>query len=308
MNATKRVTALGFFDGVHLGHGSLLRRVAEVAARQGAVPAAVTFDVHPESVIMGVPVPLLNSPADRADLMRRLYGIEEVIVERFDRRMMKMPWQEFISDYLVARRGVVHVVAGHDFHFGYKGEGNPQRLREQCARLGVGCDIVQKVELGGITVSSTYIRTLIAQGEMEQANTFLGHPHILTDTVSHGKKLGSSLGFPTVNLRVPPDVLVPAHGVYASRAVFENGESRMAVTNVGVRPTVDDDHRLNVESFLLDFDGNLYGKTIRVEFYSFLREERRFASIDHLRAEISRNVQQTRDYFAKHREAFFLKR
>ena len=308
MNATKRVTALGFFDGVHLGHGSLLRRVAEVAARQGAVPAAVTFDVHPESVIMGVPVPLLNSPADRADLMRRLYGIEEVIVERFDRRMMKMPWQEFISDYLVARRGVVHVVAGHEFHFGYKGEGNPQRLREQCARLGVGCDIVQKVELGGITVSSTYIRTLIAQGEMEQANTFLGHPHILTDTVSHGKKLGSSLGFPTVNLRVPPDVLVPAHGVYASRAVFENGESRMAVTNVGVRPTVDDDHRLNVESFLLDFDGNLYGKTIRVEFYSFLREERRFASIDHLRAEISRNVQQTRDYFAKHREAFFLKR
>jgi len=308
LNATKRVTALGFFDGVHLGHGSLLRRVAEVAARQGAVPAAVTFDVHPESVIMGVPVPLLNSPADRADLMRRLYGIEEVIVERFDRRMMKMPWQEFISDYLVARRGVVHVVAGHDFHFGYKGEGNPQRLREQCARLGVGCDIVQKVELGGITVSSTYIRTLIAQGEMEQANTFLGHPHILTDTVSHGKKLGSSLGFPTVNLRVPPDVLVPAHGVYASRAVFENGESRMAVTNVGVRPTVDDDHRLNVESFLLDFDGNLYGKTIRVEFYSFLREERRFASIDHLRAEISRNVQQTRDYFAKHREAFFLKR
>jgi len=302
------VTALGFFDGVHLGHGSLLRRVAEVAARQGAVPAAVTFDVHPESVIMGVPVPLLNSPADRADLMRRLYGIEEVIVERFDRRMMKMPWQEFISDYLVARRGVVHVVAGHEFHFGYKGEGNPQRLREQCARLGVGCDIVQKVELGGITVSSTYIRTLIAQGEMEQANTFLGHPHILTDTVSHGKKLGSSLGFPTVNLRVPPDVLVPAHGVYASRAVFENGESRMAVTNVGVRPTVDDDHRLNVESFLLDFDGNLYGKTIRVEFYSFLREERRFASIDHLRAEISRNVQQTRDYFAKHREAFFLKR
>ena len=302
------MTALGFFDGVHLGHGSLLRRVAEVAARQGAVPAAVTFDVHPESVIMGVPVPLLNSPADRADLMRRLYGIEEVIVERFDRRMMKMPWQEFISDYLVARRGVVHVVAGHDFHFGYKGEGNPQRLREQCARLGVGCDIVQKVELGGITVSSTYIRTLIAQGEMEQANTFLGHPHILTDTVSHGKKLGSSLGFPTVNLRVPPDVLVPAHGVYASRAVFENGESRMAVTNVGVRPTVDDDHRLNVESFLLDFDGNLYGKTIRVEFYSFLREERRFASIDHLRAEISRNVQQTRDYFAKHREAFFLKR
>ena len=301
MNDTQRVIALGFFDGVHTGHGALLRRVTEVAAgMQGAIPAAFTFDPHPDVVIMGTQVPLINSPADRADLMRRLYGMEEVIVTRFDRRMMKMPWEEFISGHLAKQLGAVHVVAGHDFHFGYKGEGNPRRLRERCAQLGLGCDIVDKVELGGITVSSTYIRTLIAQGEIELANVFLGHPHVLTDTVSHGKKLGSTLGFPTVNLHLPADVLAPAYGVYATRVFFENGDSRMAVTNVGVRPTVDSDLHPTVESFLLDFDGNLYGEAVRVEFHTFLREERKFPSIGALRAEIMLNVEQTREYFAKY--------
>ena len=140
-----------------------------------------------------------------------------------------MPWQEFVTQYLVKENGAVHLVAGHDFHFGYKGEGNPERLAQLCAAQGIGCDIVPKVERDHITVSSTYIRTLIAQGEIERANQLLGHPHTLTDRVSHGKKLGSTLGFPTVNLRFQPGVLVPAFGVYATRVFFENGDSRPAV-------------------------------------------------------------------------------
>lgn len=300
MSRTRRAIALGFFDGVHIGHGALLRRVTEAAERENAIPAALTFDPHPDSVIMGVEVPLINTPADRADLMRRLYGIEEVMVARFDQRMMKMPWEEFVTDYLIRERGVVHVVAGHDFHFGYKGEGNPERLRAKCAELGIGCEIVDKVERDGITVSSTYIRTLIAQGEMELANAFLGHPHILTDTVTHGKKLGSTLGFPTVNLRIPPGVLVPAHGVYVARVQLGDGESHMAVTNVGFRPTVDDDRRLTVEGYLLDYFGNLYGKSVRMEFHKYLREERRFPSLEALKAEISHNIDQTREYFRTH--------
>lgn len=180
--------------------------------------------------------------------------------------MQRMDWQDFITDYLVRELNVVHVVAGHDFHFGYMGKGNPQRLREKCAQLGLGCDIIGRVEQDGITISSTYIRTLVAQGEMERANQFLGHPHTLTDTVAHGKKLGGTLGFPTVNLRFQPGVLVPAHGVYATRVTFENGESRPAVTNIGVRPTVDDGDRVTVEGFILDFQGDLYGQTVRMEF------------------------------------------
>ncbi len=298
MNSTKRVVALGFFDGVHLGHGALLRRVVEVAEEIDAVPAAFTFDPHPNAVIMGLPVPLLSCPTDRADLMSRLYGIREVLVARFDRRMMKMPWERFITDYLVEENGVVHVVAGHDFHFGYKGEGNPERLKAKCVELGIGCDIIDKVERDGITISSTYIRTLIAQGEIERANSFLGHPYTFTSHVLHGKKLGSKLGFPTVNLQLPPCVMAPANGVYATRIHTEDGASYQAVTNVGVRPTVDDGSRLNVESFLLDFSGDLYGQTLRTEFYTYLREERKFPSLDALRTEIMHNVQQTKDFFS----------
>ena len=293
----KRVIALGFFDGVHRGHAALLRTVMTEAQRRGATPSAVTFDTHPEQLIVGSPTPLINSPSDRADLMRRYYGIQEVIIARFDQRMMRMPWEEFITDFLVKEHGAVHLVAGHDFHFGYKGEGNPERLRAKCAQLGLGCDIIPKVELCGITISSTYIRGLLSQGELERANYFLGHPHTLTDTVGHGKKLGTTLGFPTVNLRFAPGVLVPAHGVYATKVYFPNGESRMAVTSIGTRPTVDSHGEVNVEGYILDFSGDLYGQTIRMEFYHFLRPEVRFPSLEALRAAIQKDADTTRRYF-----------
>lgn len=297
MNTTKRVIALGFFDGVHLGHGALLRKVAEAAERLDACACAFTFDRSPTAVITGQTVPLLSSVEDRIWLMRRYYGIQEVIVASFD-AMQRMDWQDFILQYLVRDLGVVHVVAGHDFHFGYMGKGNPQRLQEKCRELGIGCDIIGKVEQDGITISSTYIRTLIAQGEMERANQFLGHPHILTDRVAHGKKIGSStLGFPTVNLTIPNPVIVPAFGVYATRVWFD-GQCRSAVTNVGIRPTVEDnDGRVTVEGFILDFDGDLYGHQVRMEFFKHLRPEQRFHSMQALAEEIGRNAQQTRDYF-----------
>lgn len=297
MSTPKRVIALGFFDGVHKGHGALLRTVAQVADRLGAKPCAFTFDRSPTAAITGQAVPLLSSVEDRVWLMRRYYGIEEVIVAPFD-GMQKMDWQDFVSEYLQKELGAVHVVAGHDFHFGYMGKGNPQRLQEKCRELGMGCDIIQKVEQDGITISSTYIRTLIAQGEVERADQFLGHPHTLTNRVAHGKKIGTTtLGFPTVNLLIPQGVIVPAFGVYATRVWFD-GQCRCAVTNVGVRPTVEDnDGHVTVEGFILDFDGDLYGHEIRMEFYKYLRPEQCFPSMDALAAEIRRNAQQTWDYF-----------
>ena len=293
----RRVIALGFFDGVHLGHGALLRRVTEMAGRLDATAAAFTFDRHPAGAITGQNVPLLSAVEDRIWLMRRWYGIQEVIVASFD-AMQRMDWHDFVARYLVEELGVVHVVAGHDFHFGYMGKGNPQRLKERCAQLGVGCDIIEKVVQDGITISSTYIRTLIAQGEITRANEFLGHPHILTNQVTHGKKIGSStLGFPTVNLSIPPGIIVPAKGVYATRVWFD-GQCRCAVTNIGVRPTVEDnDGRVTVEGFILDFDGDLYGHQLRMEFHKYLRGERKFESMAALSQEIGRNAQQTREYF-----------
>ena len=298
MKKQRRVIALGFFDGVHLGHGALLRAVKEAADRLDARPCAFTFDKSPTAVITGQSVPLLSTVEDRVRLMRRHYGIEEVVVAPFD-AMQRMDWEDFVRRYLAEELGVVHVVAGHDFHFGYMGKGNPDRLREKCRELGMGCDIIEKVEQDGITISSTYIRTLVAQGEMERAAQFLGHPHSLTQTVTHGKGIGhSALGFPTVNLRVPEGVIVPAFGVYATRVWFD-GQSRAAVTNVGVRPTVqDNDGRVTVEGFILDFDGDLYSHQVRMEFCKRLRGEQKFPTMQALSDEIRRNAEQTREYFA----------
>ena len=294
----KRVVAIGFFDGVHLGHGALLRRARQVADRLGLPAAALTFDCHPSAVLGGEPVPLINSAEDRADLMRRLYGVDQVIFAHFDRTMMEMPWRTYVGEYLRGEQGAVHVVCGHDHRFGWRGEGNPTRLQQACRPLGIGCDVVQKVEVRGVTVSSTRIRELLRAGDVETANEFLGHPHCLTGPVVRGRQLGRKLGTPTANLLLPKDVLPPAFGVYAA-AVAIAGRRYPAVTNVGVRPTVDGGGSVTVEPWILDFEGNLYDRTIRVEFLQFLRPERKFPSLEALREAILKNAEETRAYFAE---------
>lgn len=293
----QRVIALGFFDGVHLGHAALLRRTAEEAARRDCTPAVFTFDRPPKEVVTGVPCPLINSPEDRRDLVRRLYGIRDVIMAPFDWEMMTTSWEDFITELLVGRWNAVHLVAGHDHRFGHKNAGTPELLAAKCAVLGLGCDIIPKVELGGVTVSSTYIRRLIELGQTERAAQFLGHPHTLTGTVRHGRGVGSSRLFPTANLVIPPRVLVPSHGVYVTRVYLPDGENYAAVTNVGTRPTLDNGTDVTVEACILDFTGDLYGQTLRVEFYQHLRDEMRFDSLDALRSRIAADAETTRRYF-----------
>ena len=297
MKVEKTVIALGFFDGVHRGHGALLRKAAERAGELGAAPAVFTFDRSPREFVTGTPVPLLNSNDDRRDIIRRVYGIERVIFARFDQAMMTMGWEDYIQ-MLVRDYGAVHFVAGHDHRFGHRNEGTVALLQAKCAELGLGCDIIPEVEIEGITVSSTYIRTLVEQGDMERAALFLGHPHCLSQTVQHGKRLGRTIGIPTVNLAVPAHVLTPARGVYITRAFLPDGRSCPGVTNVGTRPTVTDGDTVSVETYLLGFDGDLYGQTVRLDFHRRLRGEVKFPSLEALRQEILRNVAETESYFA----------
>ena len=184
-------------------------------------------------------------------------------------------------------------MAGHDYHFGHRNQGDPQKLQARCRELGIGCDIIPQVTLDGITVSSTYIRSLLREGDMLRAEYFMGHPHFLTDVVRHGHRLGHHHGAPTVNMQFAPGVLVPPHGVYAARALLPEGEFP-AVTNIGVRPTVSSESVVTVESHLLGFDGNLYGRTLALEFFDFLRPERRFADLDELGAQIARDGERAR--------------
>ncbi|MFI3313781.1 MAG: riboflavin biosynthesis protein RibF, partial [Eubacteriales bacterium] len=292
----KRVVALGFFDGVHLGHGALLQKCRQVANDLGATASVITFEPHPLTLITGKPLPLLNTVGDRQYLMQSMYGIDELMLCEFDDHLMKLPWEDFISDYLVGKFHATAVVCGHDYHFGYKGKGNAENLRETCAKLGLGCYVIDKVEMDSITISSTYIRSQVACGDMSTAVRFLGHPHLLTGTVVPGRQLGRTMGTPTANLLLPADLLPPAFGVYATKVTVES-QTYLAVTNVGVRPTVHGEGYITVEPWLLDFDGDLYGKTLQVELYRHLRPEVKFPSLDALKTEILGNAQETRDFF-----------
>lgn len=290
------ILALGFFDGVHLGHGGLLRRLRTLADEKSLPAAALTFDAHPDTLVRGETVGLLSTAEDRAHLMRTLYGVDELRLLHFDRERMQQPWQAFVEETLLRDHRAVHLVCGHDFRFGSRGEGTPEKLAALCKAHGVGCDVIPEIRIDGKTVSSTLIRTLLRSGEMETALRFLGHPHLLSGTVISGQKLGRTLGIPTANLAVAPELLLPKRGVYAARAEFD-GQTHLAVVNIGCRPTVGGE-TLTVEPWILDFDGDLYSHFVRLSLYAFLRGEQKFPSLAALTAEIHRNADQTRTFFA----------
>lgn len=300
MQTDKNVVALGFFDGVHIGHAALLSTVNRRAQQLKVSPAVLSFDTHPDTIVLGRQVPLINSPQDRTELIRELFGIDRTFVVHFDEEKMRQPWQEF-TDELIAESNAVHFVVGHDFRFGFRGEGTAEKLCEYAFGCGIGCDIIPAVKLDGVTVSSTIIRQMLTDGRLADANRFLGHPHTLTDIVHEGFRLGRTLDFPTINMRFPEGTLVPKYGVYAARVYFD-GEYHEAVTNIGVRPTVSgNSSAVSVESYIFDFDGDLYGKQVRIEFMSFLRPEIKFDSVEALKEQISNDSGAAMAYFRLNR-------
>ena len=292
------VLALGFFDGVHRGHAALLRQAVLVSEREGIPSAVMTFDTHPDTLVRGEPVELINSAPDRAWLIRHYFHIDRVEFFRFTEDTMRTPWRTFL-DTIRSELGAVHFVVGYDFRFGWRGEGTAALLRDYCRENALGCDIIDPVVIDGITVSSTYIRGLLKAGNMREAERFMGHPHILSDMVRHGRALGRKLGAPTVNMRFAPGVLIPRYGVYAARAHLREGVFS-AVTNIGVRPTVSSDHTVSVESHLLDYSGNLYGRPVLLEFVEHIRDEIAFSSVDELSAQISADTERARSILEAH--------
>ena len=298
----KRVIALGFFDGIHTGHAALMKRVLEIGEKTKLVPSVITFDSHPQSLLFGKTIPLINSPEDRAELLRRIFGIDDIIFLHFDKTTISMSWSKFI-DHLVDEFGAKHLVAGNDFKFGSGGEGGSKLLAEKCSDLGIGCDIIPDVIYDGVVSSSTYIRELLIKGDIERANSFLGHPHVLTDVVRYGYKLGRTLGTPTINMRFSPGVLVPAYGVYATKVFIDDrqdshdADGHIGVTNIGVRPTVDDSGHITAETHILNFQRNLYGHKVRIEFYKRLRPETKFDDVSELKAQIQVDCLAASDYF-----------
>ena len=289
MDSSRRIFVLGFFDGVHLGHQALLKACCALAAEMDCETAAITFEDHPKVLFSG-PVPLISTVSDRHRLLRQ-YGMDHVFTYPVTEAVMGKSWKEFLEELL--ELGAVGFVCGDDFRFGKQGLGDAEKLRGFCEERKLPCAILPEQSLGGIRISSTYIRRQIESGDMATAVRFLGHPHLLTGTVVPGKQLGRRLGFPTANLRLPEGLAIPKFGVYACLCRVD-GKAYAAVTNVGTRPTVSGSG-ITVEPWILDYEGNLYGRDITLEFYRVLRPEQKFPTLEALREQILRDAENTRN-------------
>ncbi len=286
----KTIYALGFFDGVHLGHQALLKEACRLAEGLGCKPSVFTFNNHPDALLLGAAPKLITSSTPRTDLLYQ-YGISRICGEQFNKAMMETPWDMFLERFSDA----AGFVCGSDFRFGARGEGTAEKLKSWCSQRGLACSIVPQQYLDGVRVSSTHIRKLLTEGTLEEVTRFLGHNHLIFGNVVSGQGLGRKLGSPTANLYVDESVLLPKHGVYACKTQID-GKIYPAVVNIGTRPTVSG-QGTTVEAYILDFEGDLYDQWLTLELLAYLRPERKFPSLEALQAEIRKNEESVRQLF-----------
>lgn len=283
--------AIGVFDGVHVGHQALVRAVAERARAAGATPLAATFDPLPIEVLApGAPPSALTDIDERTGLLEHA-GAAAVVVFRFTPEFAALTPDEFAQRISLAG-DVRSICTGEDFQFGRDRTGDLATLRELGKKYGFSCDVAKPVAIDGEIVSSTRIRNALLAGDVSRAARLLGRSYDVSGVVEHGDKRGRALGFPTVNLRLPHNRLLPSDGIYAVWASVA-GKRVMAASSLGVRPTFGGGER-RLEAYLLDFSGDLYGDRIRIEFVTRLRDELRFASAAELSSQIAKDVEATR--------------
>ncbi len=277
--------ALGYFDGIHRGHVAVLEAALKAAREKDLTPAVLLFSVHPRLLVYGEAPPTINTQEKKRQLLRDM----GFTVVNFDFTVaINYSPNEFIEKILIEKLGAQFVSCGYDFHYGKGGKGNAKSLHDELAKRGIDSVALDPVLSDGDIISATRIRQLLMEGEIERANKMLGTPFSYDFPVQHGDGMGKGFGFPTINQHFPKDFVVPKKGVYAS-AVFLEGESYAAVTNIGIRPTVGGEV-LRSETCILGYEGDLYGQNVKVSLLSYLRGEIKFPCFDDLKAQIARDA------------------
>jgi len=291
------VLTLGVFDGLHLGHQLIMKTVVDRAQSVGAVPTVITFDPHPRSVLHPATSPPLLQTLDQKVEGFGVLGIEQTIVIRFTREFSLVRAEDFLKDVVQERLHAREVYLGKGFAFGHNREGTIELLRRISKERGFFADEVPEVRLRGRRVSSSRIRELLLSGKVNLARRMLGRPYGVEGRVIRGKQRGHLVGFPTANLH-PENRVIPARGVYVTGTLID-GQWRRSVTNIGVRPTFELETEPSVETFVINWSGDLYGDVVRVRFLHRLRDERKFDSLDELKKQIGKDVEKAEQYFAR---------
>ena len=294
---TPLVLALGNFDGVHLAHKALIAKAADVAKKISARGGIFCFEKPPCDFLSPEPPKRICTLEQKLELAGKC-GAKAAVLGNFPALRDLSP-QDFI-ELLKAEANCIAVVCGYNFRFGRGGKGSYIELQKAFGDMAV---LVEKMTLEGDEISSTRIRGLLLEGDVEKANRLLGHPYSVTGKVVRGKQLGRTLGLPTVNQFFSEELLIPKNGIYASSCKIDGVTSR-AVSNVGLRPTVEDSDRINCETHIIGYSGDLYGRELRVEFFSRLRPERRFGSVEELQAAINGDVANSNEYFDRLKVGF----
>lgn len=302
------VLTIGNFDGVHLGHRAILETVVGRARSLAGESVLLTFEPHPRKVLQPDRSPSLLVTLDQKVELIEAAGIDVLIVEPFDMEFARTPPAEFVTEYLHHRIGPTEVYVGYDFHFGKDREGSMRLLTETGPRLGFSVTIIPEVTVDDRDVNSTRIRDLLGRGSVEEAGKLLGRPFSVRGSIVEGMKRGREMGFPTANL-APDSETLPSPGVYASAVHFLDdgepgrGQVMPAVTNLGYRPTFDDRRDLVAEAHLLDFEGDLYGRKVDLDFLALLRGEQKFESPEALGEQIRKDVAEAERWIAARPES-----
>ena len=288
----KSAVTIGFFDGVHRGHQAVIAHTVDVANRDGTTPIVVTFDRHPREILTPGNVPPLLTTLERKAALIEELGVKVLVVMEFTEEFSRWSPEEFVAKVLVERLKIAHAVIGSNFTFGHKAMGNLRVLTDLGASYGFTVEGVPLFAVEDRPLSSSSIRAALLDGDLTWPTVALGRRFVLDGRVARGAGRGAGLGFPTANLQVEPGLLLPAEGVYAGRAIVD-GDAHLAAINVGTNPTFGAEP-LHAEAFLLDFDGNLFGQPISIEFWERLRDEMRFDSGEELARQIKEDVDRTR--------------
>ncbi len=291
------VLTLGVFDGLHLGHQRIMQTVVERAKATGSVPTAITFDPHPRSVLYPNNAPPLLQTLDQRLANFEVLGIEQTIVIRFDTDFADQDAEIFLRDIVHERLQAKEVYLGKGFAFGKNRSGNIELLRRISRELGFCADEVPEITVRGQRISSTRIRALLDDGRVNLARSYLGRPYGVEGVIVRGMRRGHTIGFPTANLK-PRNRVIPKYGVYATATLIDN-VWRRSITNVGVRPTFEADSDPSIETYVFDFDGDLYGDVLRVRFLYRIRDEKKFGGIEELKEQIQKDSNRALNYFRR---------